>query len=775
MQLNEWLNNKLQTDIWKKKYQYENETLDEFFDRVSAGNENIRQLMVEKKFLPAGRILANRGLQHKGKRITYSNCYVSTTGDSLEEIFECAYKIARTFSTGGGIGFDISKLAPKGAKINNAAKETTGVTSFMELYSMITGIICQANRRGALIITLDCNHPDLEDFINIKSDLTKVTKANISIKITNEFMDAVKNNEDYLLYFKRNETGEEITKLVNARKIFNRICELNWKTAEPGMLFIDTINDWCLLSEDKSFIYESCNPCSEAPLPVGGSCLLGSINLSEFIVNEFTDKAYFDYNKFSHVIFEAVKYLNEVLEEGLPLHPLQEQRDSVNDWRQIGLGVMGIADMLIKLGIVYGSEESIKLCNQIGFALTNYAIKQSALLAKEKGTYPKYNKKAILRSPFFKHNVTDRNIIKLVEKYGLRNSQLLAIAPTGTLSTMLGISGGIEPIFALSYKRKTESLHGKDEYYEVNTQIVDDYLDYYDTDKDNLPEQFVTSHDIHYIDRINMQSVWQKHIDAAISSTVNLKESATIEEVQDLYMYAWGKGIKGITVYRDGCEREGILTTDKKEKLIPNNIVESINNSNLYRGYVEPVPDDLTYRKFKLTTGCSDLYLFVGVNEKEKKIYDCFTNTDGIGGCMVNTIANSRLLSVAMRGGISIEFLVQQLDKSGTCPSYQSVRGKQNAVKEINKIVSNYIPDEIKFKINKYSGKPISQGKSCASAISYIIKNIIKEFNNLEHDNIDYEITSKNDIKKEIECTHKNTYHTNGCVICPDCGYSKCD
>lgn len=267
MEINQWLNTQLGQDIWKNKYQHNNETLDEWFERVSGGNDNVKRLIQEKKFLFGGRILSNRGLDKSGKKITYSNCYVmESPNDNLESIFDCAKKLARTFSYGGGVGIDISKLSPRGAKLNNAAKETTGSVSFMDLYSLVTGLISQNGRRGALMISLDCSHPDVEEFINLKSDLNRVTKANISIRISDDFMKAVENDEMWELSYERKETNEQIKKQIKAKDLFHMMCKMNWDYAEPGALFWDTINDWNLLSEDENFEYAGVNPCAGVTL-----------------------------------------------------------------------------------------------------------------------------------------------------------------------------------------------------------------------------------------------------------------------------------------------------------------------------------------------------------------------------------------------------------------------------------------------------------------------------------------------------------------------------
>ena len=569
MTVKEWLgeDNQLGIDIWTKKYAAEGEDFDSWITRVSGGNKEIAQYMKEKKFLFGGRILSNRGLDRLGRKVTYSNCYViEPPKDEIESIFDCAKKLARTYSYGGGCGVDISQLSPKGAKINNAAKETSGAVSFMELYSLVTALIGQNGRRGALMISMDCSHPDILEFIELKTDLEKVTKANVSVRIYKDFMESVKKGTDYILSYEREATGEVIKKRVPARALFKKITDTSWDYAEPGVLFWDRISNWNLLSNTEEFSYAGVNPCAEEPLPAGGSCLLGSINLSEFVRNPFSESADFDFEELKKCVTASVFALNEVLEEGLPLHPLPEQRESVEKWRQIGLGIMGLADALIKLGVTYGQKETVDICDKIGFVMADTAIAASALLAKEKGRFSGCKVEEIMETPYFLMNTTEETRA-LVKEYGLRNSQLLTIAPTGTLSTMLGISGGIEPVYANYYERKTESLHGEDVYYRVYTKIVKDYMEAHRIEDDReLPGFFVTAMNLDYKQRIDMQAIWQLHVDASISSTVNLSHGFTKEETEALYMYAYDMGLKGITIYRDGCKRMGILSTKKKEE-----------------------------------------------------------------------------------------------------------------------------------------------------------------------------------------------------------------
>lgn len=566
MEAKEWLNgNELSCNIFDKKYRDNGETLDEFFERVSHGYEPVKNLIKEKKFMFGGRILASRGV--KDRKVTYSNCYViAPPEDNLESIFETARKLARTYSYGGGCGVDVSKLAPNGAIVHNAAKTTSGTTSFMDFYSHVTGLIGQSGRRGALMLSIDCSHPDLEDFINLKTQSDICTKANISVRISDAFMKAVENNEDWTMSFYRPESNQTITKTKKARDLFRLLALRNWEWAEPGILYWDRIQNYNLL-DNTDFKYAGVNPCAEEPLPAGGSCLLGSINLAEFVKNPFKKTACIDFDALEQTVFVSVVALNQVLIEGLNLHPLEEQRNSVRELRQIGLGTMGLGDMLIKLGIKYGSEESLKIIDTIYKHIATSAIHQSLELAKAHGCYEKCDKEKLVESNFIKNLHLPVAVLDEIKKYGLYNSQLLTCAPTGSIGTMFEISTGVEPNFALSYTRKTQSLDGKDTFYKVHAKIVKDYLEANNLDADSkLPDYFITSGEIDPLDRIKVQGTLQKYIDASISSTINLPKEATVEDVYNIYFNAWKYGLKGVTVYRSGCLREGILTVDNEKK-----------------------------------------------------------------------------------------------------------------------------------------------------------------------------------------------------------------
>lgn len=751
MTVEQWLgkDNLLGIDIWMRKYRKNEESFDEWLDRVSGNNEAIKALIIEKKFIPGGRILSNRGITDT--RVTYSNCYVITPPeDNIESIFESRKKLARTYSYGGGCGIDLSKLAPAGAKVHNQAEQTTGAVSFMQGYSQTTEEIGQAGRRGALMISLDCHHPDLLDFIDAKTSPDAVTKANISVRVTDDFMEAVINDKEWVMSFTRPETGETITKSARAKEIFEKLCKNNWDWGEPGILFWDTVSNYNLLEFDDTFEYAGVNPCAEEPLPAGGSCLLSSINLSAFV----KDKE-FDFNDFDETVANGVIYLNEVLEEGLSLHPLEEQRQSVADWRQIGLGIMGLADMLIKMELPYDSEQARQLCEEIGLVMADQALYTSAFLAGHAGSYDNY-KSCVQKSGFLKNN-TCESTREVIEAYGLRNSQLLTIAPTGTISTMLGISGGIEPIFANSYTRKTESLHGHDEYYKVYTPIVKEYMDEHGIkDEAELPNWFCTSSTISPLNRVLMQGVWQKHIDASISSTVNLPEEATIEDVEEIYLNAWKEGLKGITVFRNGCKRLGILTTNSSQ--------EKEEEKGLSRGEIISCSDNLIGMKRRLTTGCGSLHCTAWFDPHSGDLMEIYLNKGSTGGCANFMVGLSRMISLACRGGVKIEDIVDQLQSTGACPSYAS----RTATKH-----------------------DTSKGACCPMAVGNALMEMWKEMKEriekgnsiIALANSDSQIPSSEnrtsfnpEIDNGAKCPEcgSELIQEGGCVVCKSCGWSRC-
>lgn len=597
--LKEWLgDSQLGTDIINKKYLQQNETFMEWAERVSGGNQDVKRLFVEQKFIPAGRILSNRGLNNKGIKSTLSNCYVLTVDDSIESIYECCSNMARTYSYGGGVGIDISKLRPSGAVVHNSARTTTGAVSFMRTFDVVTGTIGQNGRRGALMISLDVRHPDILEFVDIKANTDQITNANISVRVNDEFMAAVENDEDYLLHWpcemdinKKELEALEYNKLtcvdtisgpvylrkIKAKELFMKLAKNNWDYGEPGILYWDRIKHWNLMSENKDFEYAGVNPCAEEPLPNGGACLLGAINLYKYVNNE----GKFMWDEFKKDVKTATIGLNEIQVEGTELHPLEVQRESAKKFRQIGLGIFDLGGALIKMGIAYGTPESRKIAYHITNAMLVAAFEQSCDLNTTGIKYP-----GMFESEFYKKQIEPNLAPEYKGRYPL-NSQLLTIAPTGTTSTMVNATaGGGEPMFAKVYTRSTKSIGEVD--YVVYPQAVLDYFgedfdknnlnaDYINDHMNQLPDYFVSAEVIDPIDRILMQAALQSNIDASISSTINLPESATVQDVYDIYIKAWENGLKGVTVFRAGCKRAAILnrTTEKKENEVIFNTVNA--------------------------------------------------------------------------------------------------------------------------------------------------------------------------------------------------------
>ena len=776
LDIKEWLTSDLSVSEYNKKYRYENETFDEFLERITNGDKEIQQLIIDKKFIYGGRILANRGLQKLGKKITYSNCYVlSPPEDNIESIYETCGKLARTFSYGGGVGIDISKLRPKGAPVNNAARTTTGAVSFMPTFSQVAETIGQKGRRGALMISMDVSHPDIEEFIDIKTDLNAVTKANISVKITDDFIKAVKNNTKYPCKFTL-EDGSVICKYIDANKIMDKLALNNHRMGEPGILYWDKIQNYNLMQHFEDFGYAGVNPCAEEPLPAGGSCLLGAINLSEFIVNPFTPAARFDFDEFERVVHKAIFALNDVLIEGMPLHPLKEQQETVGKLRQIGLGIMGLADALIKLGITYGSSESLLTIETIGTALLYNSLIASSEYAKLDGNTPfeGYDAHKVFESDIIQNlinnlNYYEVNTLKVALQNGLFNSQLTTIAPTGTIAGLCNTSYGVEPNFAYSYTRKTESLHEEgDVYYTVEPKIVEDYRKA-TGNKGELPDYFITTHQLDPFNRVDVQATIQKYIDASISSTVNLPESTTPEEIKAIYLYGAEKGVKGLTIFRNNCERMGILTVgDNKEEDTDDLTPVERAKSMLKFGDTILVDDSVIGIKRKLKTGCGSLHCTFYFCPETGELREVFLDKGSKGGCLSLLNAMSRLASLCARKGAPVEEIADQLESVLVCPSYS---------------------------VSKFKDKTTSKGSSCASAVAYALIDAHNQF--LEDfidpdDDTEIEIKAIRHTEKPAlsapkkqepddyymvcpECGEKALLKTEGCNSCMNCGWSKCN
>lgn len=760
----EWLgnDNKLGQDIWERKYRFNNETFEEWLDRVSSGNTELRQLIKEKKFLFGGRTLANR---NTGKKGSFSNCYSrGFVEDDLDDLMKAAKDIALTFKAQGGQGISLSKLRPKGCGINNGQFESDGIIPFMEIYNRTTESISQGgSRKGALIMTLDVWHKEAEDFIKIKSEEGRIQKANLSLEIDDEFMECVK---------KYYETGEIITKHivkdyngnvveydVTPINLYKLMMEKAYDWAEPGCIYTNRFRNYNMMEFCDDYNIESCNPCGEQPLPKHAACNLGSINLSEFVVNPFREDAYFDTDDFIKSVRISIEALDTVLDENMENHALKEQKEMAYNYRNVGLGIMGTHDLLIKLGLTYGSKEANSFIDSMMDLMFRTAVIKSSELAKEKGAFPKYSNK-VLSSKIIKKHFAENELITLgVYENGLRNCSLLSIAPSGSIGTMLNISTGCEPLFQISYKRKTESLKGKDEYYDVYAGIVNEFFN--ETGEKELPEYFNTSADIKWKDRVDLQSVLQEHVDTAISSTINLPYECTLEEIEKLYLYAWEKGLKGVTIFRDGCKRLGILSTDssnndkeKTEEAIPHK---------LERGMIIKVDNNTIGKERHLTTGCGSLHCAAFFDPVTGELLETYLSKGSTGGCQSNLAAVSRLMSLSARAGVDVYTIADQLKSCMSCPSY-AVRSatkhdtsKGNCCPGAvgNALIEMY--EEIQDDISDDDISPILQRKAVSTVATESKEKL-------------------NKIPKPIcpECGAE-LIAEGGCFSCKSCHYSKCE
>lgn len=436
--------------------------------------------------------------------------------------------------------------------------------------------------------------------------------------------------------------------------------------------------------------------------------------------------------------------MDTVVDENVKNHPLKEQAEMAKNYRNIGLGIMGLHDMLIKMGYTYGSGHSLNIIHDIMYTMFDEAVKTSAFLAAKKGTFPAYNEN-ILKSEILTSRVEEETF-ELVEKYGLRNCSLISIAPTGSIGSLLDVSTGCEPFYDFSYIRKTESLNGEEpKYYKVDSGIVKEYRKITKTKDESLPEYFITASQIHWKDRIAIQAIMQNYVDTAISSTINLPKETTLAEIEALYLEAWLSGLKGVTIYRDGCKREGILSKEEKRKTNSNK-----SKNTLERGYVVPSNDNVIGLKKTLKTGCGTLHCKVFFDADTNDLTEIYLSKGSTGGCNNFMVGLSRMISMSARAGVSVVDIVDQLMSAGTCPSYY---------------------------VRKKTKKDTSKGSSCPVAVGYAIKELWEEFQGKELKPKDTEEKIQEEVNEKPRCPQCGALiiFEGGCNTCRSCGWSKCE
>ena len=531
-------------DLHAQKYRLPNESFNEACARqassMSDSDEHrtaFKNILLNQRYMPAGRVQAAMG---SPKNVTAYNCFVSgTIEDSMDSIMDKAKEAAETMRRGGGIGFDFSRIRPRNDRIVSLDSSASGPVSFMAIFDSVCNTIVSAgHRRGAMMSVLRVDHPDIEEFIRAKKDSTTLTNFNVSVGVTDEFMDCVAKNKLFSLEF-----DGRIYNTVDAAALWDEIMRNNWDWAEPGVLFLDRIN------EDNNLYYtetiEATNPCGEQPLPPYGACLLGSFNLVKYMEKANQHKEYytFDYLQFKTDIPHVVRAMDNVIDR--TQYPLVAQEEEAKAKRRMGLGITGLANVLTLMGIKYGSSEAVRITRKITKTLMCGAYETSALLGKEKGTFPLYSDE-YLDSKFIQRLPLD--IQDLINKYGIRNSHLTSIAPTGTISfTADNISSGVEPVFSNQLDRTVQTEQGP---------IIVPLKDYvYNTYGIRNVEADDLSTDAH----IDMQIAVQPFVDSAVSKTINVSEKVTFDEFKDIYMKAWRGKLKGCTTFRLAGKRYGIL------------------------------------------------------------------------------------------------------------------------------------------------------------------------------------------------------------------------
>ncbi len=708
-------------------------------DNINDTATRFYEMMAGMQFMPNSPTLMNAG-RPLGQ---LSACFVLPVEDSMEGIFDSLKNMALIHKSGGGTGFSFSKLRPKNDMVSSTAGVSSGPVSFMNIFNSATETVKQGGtRRGANMAILNIDHPDIMEFIQAKSDLSSLTNFNISVALTDGFMSAVKNGEDYDLINPR--SGEKCGKL-NARMVYDLIIEMAWKNGEPGIIFIDRINEFNPVR--KIGLIESTNPCGEQPLLPYESCNLGSINLNA-IVRGSGRSAEIDFDLLKKLTRDAVHFLDNVID--MNSYPLKEIEKKTKMNRKIGLGIMGYADMLIRLGIPYDSEEALSTAEAVMSLIQKESKIKSAELAEQRGAFPTF----------------DKSEYSARGEKPLRNATTTTIAPTGTISIIADSSSGIEPIFALAYVRNVmdnNRLIESNPAFETAVKNLGGGYDFsYIMDRvaehgsarevDELPEEikkvFATAHDISPEWHIRTQGIFQKHIDNAVSKTVNFPSTATKDDIRKVYDLAYELNCKGVTVYRDGSRDNQVL-----QKPIAETKADAEQNEEqheIFRAIAPRPRHEVTWGATrKMNTGCGSLY--VTINEDEQGIFEVFAAMGKGGGCAASqTEAIGRLISLAMRSGVEKEQIVKQL-KGVRCPNQAWEKG--------GRIYS--CSDAIAKAIERYSGIENAKGENTFRDTA----KYIAETNGKGHD---YDVTGV------CPDCHGPLEFESGCSVCRLCGFSKC-
>ncbi|MGB1575732.1 MAG: adenosylcobalamin-dependent ribonucleoside-diphosphate reductase, partial [Paracoccaceae bacterium] len=691
------------------------------------------------KFLPAGRITAGAGTARK---VTLFNCFVmGTIPDSMGGIFDMLKEAALTMQQGGGIGYDFSTIRPKGALVTGVAADASGPLSFMDVWdSMCRTIMSAGSRRGAMMATMRCDHPDIEDFITAKSDAARLRMFNVSVLVTDPFMEAVKANGSWDLVF-----DGKVYQTVKARDLWNKIMRSTYDYAEPGVIFIDRINKANNLGYCETIA--ATNPCGEQPLPPYGACLLGSINLARLVKDPFEADADLDVDGLSKLVSTAVRMMDNVVDASE--FPLPQQAQEAQAKRRIGLGVTGLADALLMTGLRYGSDEAARQTDRWLHAIARAAYLASVELAKEKGAFPLFDADPFLASDAMMQ--MDEDVRDQIRTHGIRNALLTSIAPTGTISLYAGnVSSGIEPVFAYAYTRKVLQKDGTRTEEEVVDYAVQMWRDKYgDAD---LPDYFVNAQTLAPLDHVKMQAAAQKWIDSSISKTINCPEDISFDDFQDVYMQAYETGCKGCTTYRPNDVTGSVLSVSESSEAAP----EADQGADVIY-MAEPLdrPQALEGNTYKLKWPDSEHAIYVTVNDviinDHRRPFEVFINSKNMEH-FAWTVALTRMISAVFRRGGDVSFVVEELKAVFDPRGGAWVQGKYipsilaaiGGVLEQHMIAIGFLEGEgMGLKEDPKAGQQVvnlneNRGKACPS------------------------------------CGQFDMQMVEGCMTCRSCGHSKC-
>ena len=695
--------NEVYESIWKDRYQKNGESYDDQLWRVAdfiaeaeetkshKWSEQFYSIMKEGYFFPAGRTMSNAGI---GEKLTLNNCFVAPiVGNSMEQIFNAVKLGAMTHKAGGGIGYAFSNLAPNGYKTRNDAI-ASGPVSFMDVFNAQTATVQQGSRRGANMGMLSVYHPDILEFIHAKSATEgRLNHFNLSVVVDDAFMNLVIDNGQVQLHWPiYDEKGNKLppdkwdkqfTKLVPARDIWNEIMQMAYDNGEPGVFYEDNANN-----RNPAWYIERIvcsNPCAEYlagtinatdPSQYGGACNLGSLFLHNFVKNPFTKQAHLDTDALRDTISVAVRMLDDIID--VNKFPDKIYENYQKSMRTIGIGITGLADMLAMLGMKYDSQEARDYVESLMQMITNAEYYASVQLAKEKGCFPLCEPDKHADGTYVK-SVLEHDVLAEMSEYGIRNAKIQAVAPCGTISMVFGnnCSSGIEPIFSLSYDRKVK-IGGQDDK-DVKIVKMMDYAYYlYHKLKDEGKQLDFDEHDIFQTalnmsvdDHVAMLAIISKYTDMSVSKTINVPTEASFDEVKDIYIQCWKKGIKGCTIFRPNAIRQGILLTEDKKD------VESKPESTsptLPRGSIIEPSNDLIGKKRKIQTGCGSLHVLAFFDPIDGNLQEVYFNKGSTGGCANFMTGLSRMVSLLCRAGVDIMTIKDQLDSTGVCPSYATRR-----------------------------------------------------------------------------------------------------